>query len=144
MIMGAQSDASRGGQSGRPKCEECAISGGCLKWCVWGCPKWCGYPRQPQSVGLSRFAPSRQLWAQLGSKRTIVIWPDFVFLRIGPSSIFNILGTSWLLPVGHCGSWGEEWRGKSAANSADAWGKRADERCWMSVFCWFLHRLPSN
>ena len=41
----AQSDEIRVAQSERPKCEECVISGCCLKWCVWCCPKWCGCPQ---------------------------------------------------------------------------------------------------
>ena len=40
----AQSDAIGVAQSERPKCGGCAISGCCLKWCVWCCPKWCGCP----------------------------------------------------------------------------------------------------
>lgn len=36
----------------RSKCEECAISGGCLKWCVWGCPKWCGYPHSSANLSI--------------------------------------------------------------------------------------------
>ena len=46
----AQSDEIRVAQGERPKCEVCAISGRCLKWCVWCCHKWCGYPEGSYSA----------------------------------------------------------------------------------------------
>ena len=47
--MGAQSDASLGAQSERPKCEECAISGGAMRLCA---PYVMWVPRELQiSVG---------------------------------------------------------------------------------------------
>ena len=104
MIMGAQSNASWGGQSERPKCEECAISGGCLKWCVWGCPKWCGYIRMG-SVRFISFSFSRNWMFGVsfrGSLRFGSVRRDdrFVSFRV-VSHLFNIFSVSFRFRFTH-------------------------------------------
>ena len=65
----AQSDEIRVAQSERPKCEECVISGYCLKWCVWCCPKWCWYPWDlPRHFHLLRI--------DIGEPRATQKWQD--------------------------------------------------------------------
>ena len=102
MIMGAKVMRPGGGQSERPKCEECAISGGCLKWCVWGCPKWCGYIR----MGSVRFISFRfpgtgclafRFVGAYGSVRFAEMIGSFRFV----SHLFNIFSVSFRFRFTH-------------------------------------------